>query len=215
MAQAAFALVQVSDKEDYKAIKKRVVDTLQRYKRLPHLIEQAEAVAAGQGLARDFRAHVTGAEFEQLAAVGQAYAHGYVEHIHQQKAETLFAGMKGDDAQDQEALDRIAGLMTGTAAWGGEAVVWHDRVMRETEAMRLAEQDVSRLKFEKAFIERALNSLKSYAPRLEKLIRCRYFDFLSPIATAGILNVSVREQDNLHRKAISELALLLRISNGC
>ncbi|ASS76836.1 hypothetical protein CIG75_19075 [Tumebacillus algifaecis] len=213
MAQVAF--IETIGKEENKAIKIKVIEKLERFKRLPHLIEQAEAVGRGEGTERDFTMHVTRREQMELAAVGQAYVENRADPIHVTTAENLFASMESVNEADQAALDRIAEIMSGTRAFGTDGVVWNDRVMTYSMAKEQAQEDWYRLKSEHAFIERALNALKSYAPHLEKLIRLRYMDKKTTQQAADVLHISRREQDKWHNQAIAELALLLRISRGC
>lgn len=204
-------LVQLSTEKDRKAARARVKEVLKRYKKLDALIEQAEAAATGEGLSDRFQ--VSEEEFEYLATVGRVYTTGHRDPITRFQAVDLLDSLQGDDTEDQAALQRASDLLCGMSAHGG-AVVWNERVVTEQRAMQLAAEEAERLKKEQAFVGRALDRLKSYAPHLEKLIRMRYLEGKTTTATAKALSVSARQQDNWHNDALDELAVLLRISRG-
>jgi hypothetical protein len=73
--------------------------------------------------------------------------------------------MKGDEAEDQAALELVSDLHFGMSSHDG-AVGWNERVVTEQRAMQLAAEEAERLKKEKGFVDRALFQLCTYAPHL-------------------------------------------------
>jgi hypothetical protein len=211
MEQLAF--VEVLPKMTYGEIEKQVVTLLKRYPKLPALIRSAERKANGIGLVTSIR--VPQAKIEQLATVGRAYTTDVKEHMHVQKAETLFHQIRGDDEEDERTLDEIRGLMIGTRPFGGEASLdVEGHVTTDELAMWRWRVEAERLKSEKEAIEQALAELKSYAPHLEQLLRLRYIEKRSVFEVARKLGISERTHDYWKREAICEFAMLAGITEG-
>ncbi|GIM45945.1 hypothetical protein DNHGIG_14940 [Collibacillus ludicampi] len=211
MEQLAF--VEVLPKMTYEQVEKQVVAMLKRYPKLTALIRSAERKAQGIGLVTSIR--VPQAKIEHLATVGRAYTTDVKEHIHVQKAETLFHAIRGDDEEDEKALDEIRGLMIGTRPFGVEASVdVEGHVTTDEIAMRRWRVEAERLKSEKEAIEQALEELRSYAPHLEQLLRMRYIEKRSVFEVARKLGISERTHDYWKREAICEFAMLSGITEG-
>jgi hypothetical protein len=207
------AFVEVLPKMTYEQVEKQVVAMLKRYPKLPALIRSAERKAQGIGLVTSIS--VPQAKLEKLATIGRAYTTDVHEHMHVQKAEALFHAIKGDDDEDEQALEEIRGLMIGTRPFGGEAYVDAEgHVTTDEIAKRRWRVEAERLKSEKGAIEQALEELKSYAPHLEQLLRMRYIEKRSVIEVAHNLCISERTHDYWKREAICEFAMLVGITEG-
>ncbi|GIM47604.1 hypothetical protein DNHGIG_31530 [Collibacillus ludicampi] len=194
----------------YEQVEKQVVALLKRYPKLPALIRSAERKAQGIGLVSSIR--VPQAKIKRLVTVGRAYTTDVREYMHVQKAETLFHQIRGEDDEDEKALDEIRGLMIGTRPFGGEACVDVEGYVTSYEiAMRKWREKAERLKSEKEAIEQALDELKSYAPHLEQLLRMRYIEKRSVLEVAQKLSISERTHDYWKREAICEFAMLVGI----
>ncbi|MBL0387895.1 hypothetical protein JJB07_14735 [Tumebacillus sp. ITR2] len=161
--------VGLSDKE----VERLVKSLLKDYKKLEGRIKAATRQAEGKGMTIARGAILTGYE-ERLAEVGRAYTQDNHELMHVAKAENLFAGIQGCTEEDTVALDEITGLMVGTRAFGGEAVVWNGLVVPFDVACDLAAQDARNFQQEKDTIDYALEELEKYDPNGALILRGQY-----------------------------------------
>lgn len=206
MEQLSFAELQCT--VTYEQIESMVKQMLRGYRRLNARIRSAEMKARGIGLLMPLR--YPQEKIESLAAVGSAYVVGMPcgPYMYQQKAENLFHAVRGDDEEDEKALDEIRGIMIGTSPWGGEGYLDENgRVVAfKEEAMRRWKEEAKRLREEQEVIETALESLKEYAPDLERLLRMRYIQGYSVAYVADELDMSQRTYARRKRDAILEFA---------
>jgi hypothetical protein len=186
------AFEEVLPKMTYGQVERQVVAMLRKYADLDVEIRSAERKAQGIGI---FPAlDVAHEKIEYLATVGRAYSTDVREYMHVQKAETLFHQVRGDDEEDERALDEIRGLMIGTRPFGGEAYVdaWGNVVPTIEQAQKSWEWKVLYLKNEKTAIKCALEDVREIRPELAALLEMRYIEKLSVQATIERLQEKYR-----------------------
>ncbi|PWK05253.1 ECF-type sigma factor [Tumebacillus permanentifrigoris] len=223
----------------YEEIKRQVVAVLTEYPKLNAYIAAQESMATGEIVRAP--AHLFGSHIEHLATVGRVYTIGMAERngrlqhssrvtktgtqikrsprrpsgVTKSQAENYFAAQKADDKEDQDALNEIVEIFIGLEPRGKDGVLdplTGRTVVTKERAMLMATEEAARLRSLKTGIEDALERLKTYAPRLVLLLQLRYFVGKTTEEVAAELEVSRRQQDILHRKAITEMGRLLGIA---
>lgn len=216
MEQLVF--VEVQPTMDYQEIEQKVRRMLKGYPKLEGRIRIAKRRAEGKGITF-FDPLRNKLKEEQLATIGRAYTAGNKEYMHQEKAENLFHSIKGDDAEDEQMLDEIRGVMIGTRAWEGLASVTDDGKVKlfevaQAESMQKARRQVEELENEKETIDLGMEELQVYRPDLEKLLRDRYIKDKCVLQVCREMNISEKTYDRRKKEAICEFAMLVGITEG-
>ena len=159
-------------------VEKYAKDMLKGRKKLLNRIKAAERRAAGK-----VPTVIRGRRLTQQEAVLAEHARLYVganqDLMHVAKAENLFAKLAKEQADagfaiDHAMLDTVAGIMTGSNPFGGEAVNWNGLAVTEQTAAELAGREAASLREEMELIDAALDDLESVDPIGALILRQQY-----------------------------------------
>lgn len=190
---------------EYAEVKRQVVKMLKQYPKIQYRIESARLRADGLGRRKKF-------EEKKLSSVGKAYtANLPLNHVHREKAASLFHQIKGNTPEDTQVLDEINEVIVGTRVWGYEGGL--DSKNHVIPGSR-AKLEYERLQYEQEIISYSLDSLKSYAPHLHQILYDRFINGYTVFKISREMKISESTYDNWLIEAIYEFAMLVGITEG-